>query len=142
MTRMSKKEIKEFLVPGTFTAKRASIKKRWSPHIVPIWFILDDWKGRMRNRVLRDIIFTTYKRSLKAKNIQHNNWVSICLDVQASLFSFVTIHGIRKIYYHSQNDLFKWATKIKVWYMEKSNIKVYGKRNSTKGTILRIKPTK
>lgn len=29
MTRMSKKEIKEFLVPGTFTAKRASIKKRW-----------------------------------------------------------------------------------------------------------------
>ncbi len=29
MTRISKKESKEFLVSGTFTAKRASIKKRW-----------------------------------------------------------------------------------------------------------------
>jgi hypothetical protein len=29
MLRMFKKEIKEFLVPGTFTAKHASIKKRW-----------------------------------------------------------------------------------------------------------------
>ena len=63
--------------------------------------------------------------------------------IRAPLFSFVTIHGIRKIYYHSQNDLFKWATKIMAWNMEKSNTKVYGKRNSTKGTILvRIKPTK
>jgi hypothetical protein len=83
------------------------------------------------------------KDRLKRKNIQHNNRISICIDDQAPLFSFVTIHGIRKIYYHSQNDLFKWATKITVWYMKKSNTKVYDKRNSTKGAILvRIKPTK
>ena len=29
MTRISKKEIKEFFVPGTFTANRVSIKKGW-----------------------------------------------------------------------------------------------------------------
>ena len=63
--------------------------------------------------------------------------------IRAPLFSFVTIHGIRKIYYHSQNDLFKGTTKITAWYIEKSNTKVYGKRNNTKGTILvRIKPPK
>jgi general stress protein 26 len=97
----------------------------------------------MRNGVLRDIIFNTYERSLKAKKYSTYYRVSICIDDQAPLFSFVTIHGIKKIYYHSQNDLFKWATKITVWYMKKSNTKVYDKRNSTKGAILvRIKPTK
>jgi hypothetical protein len=29
MTRISKKEIKEFFVPGTFTGNRILIKKRW-----------------------------------------------------------------------------------------------------------------
>jgi nitroimidazol reductase NimA-like FMN-containing flavoprotein (pyridoxamine 5'-phosphate oxidase superfamily) len=36
MTKMSKKEIKEFLMQNTFTAKLASIKKDGSPHVVPI----------------------------------------------------------------------------------------------------------
>jgi general stress protein 26 len=97
----------------------------------------------MRNGVLRDIVFITYERSLKAKNIQHNNRVSICVDDQTPQFSFVTIHGIGRIYHRNQNELFKWAAKIAVRYMGKSNAKIYGKRNSTKGTVLvRIKPTK
>lgn len=63
--------------------------------------------------------------------------------IRAPLFSFVIIYGIRKIYYHSQNDLFKWTAKITLRYTEKSNTKVYSERNSTKGAILvRIKPTK
>lgn len=51
--------------------------------------------------------FITHERSLKAKSIQYNNRVSICVNDQAPQFSFVTIHGIRKICYHKQNELFK-----------------------------------
>jgi nitroimidazol reductase NimA-like FMN-containing flavoprotein (pyridoxamine 5'-phosphate oxidase superfamily) len=42
MTEMSTKEIKRFLMQGTFTGKLATVKEDGSPHVVPIWFVLDD----------------------------------------------------------------------------------------------------
>jgi nitroimidazol reductase NimA-like FMN-containing flavoprotein (pyridoxamine 5'-phosphate oxidase superfamily) len=65
MTEMSKKEIRKFLMQGTFTGKLATIKKDGSPHVVPIWFVLDD-DNNSRGRV-GDIIFTTDNTSVKAK---------------------------------------------------------------------------
>jgi nitroimidazol reductase NimA-like FMN-containing flavoprotein (pyridoxamine 5'-phosphate oxidase superfamily) len=44
MTEMSKREIKQFLMRGTFTAKLATVKGDGGPHIVPIWFVLDNQK--------------------------------------------------------------------------------------------------
>lgn len=144
MTEMSKKETKKFLTQGTFTAKLATVKKDGSPHVVPIWFVLnDDQKNRTREGVVRDIVFTTYDGSLKARNIQRDNRVSICVDDQIPQFSFVTILGIAKIYHHKQYELFKWATKIARRYMGKNNAKVYGRKNSTEGAVLvRVKTTK
>lgn len=141
---MSQKEIKKFLMQGTFTAKLAIVKKDGSPHVVPIWFGLDDDRiNRTRERVISDIVFTTYDSSLKARNIRRDNRVSICVDDQTPQFSFVTIHGTAKIYHHKQNKLFKWATKIARRYMGKDNAEVCGKRNSTEDAVLvRIKPTK
>lgn len=143
MTEMSKREIKQFLMQGTFTAKLATVKDDGSPHVVPIWFILDNQKDRTSERAVGDIVFTTYDSSLKIRNIQRDNKVSICVDDQTPQFSFVTIFGRAKIYHLKQNELFKWATKIARRYMGKNNAEVYGKRNSTEGVILvRIKPTK
>jgi nitroimidazol reductase NimA-like FMN-containing flavoprotein (pyridoxamine 5'-phosphate oxidase superfamily) len=65
MTEMSKKEIRKFLMQGTFTGKLATIKKDGSPHVVPIWFVLND-DNNSRGRV-GDIIFTTDNTSVKAK---------------------------------------------------------------------------
>src|SRR5919197_66331 len=42
MTEMSKKEIKKFLIQRTLPGKLATVKKDGSPHVVPIWFIVDD----------------------------------------------------------------------------------------------------
>ena len=36
MAEMSKKEIRKFLMQGTFTGKLATVKKDGSSHIVPI----------------------------------------------------------------------------------------------------------
>jgi PPOX class probable F420-dependent enzyme len=127
---------------STFTAKLATVWKDGNLHVVPIWFVLDGQKSRRRERV-RDIVFTTYDNSFKARNIQHDNRVSICVDDQTPQFSFVTIHGITKICHHKQNELFKWATKIASRYMGKENAEAYGKRNSTEGEVLvRVKLTK
>jgi PPOX class probable F420-dependent enzyme len=142
MTEMSKKEIKKFLMQGTFTAKLATVKKDGSPHVIPIWFVLDNQKDQTRNGV-GDIVFTTYGSSLKARNIQHNRRVSVCIDDQTPQFSFVIIQGIAKIYYYKQKELFRWATKIARRYMGKENAEAYGRRNSTEGEVfVRIRPTK
>ena len=52
MTEMSNKEIKKFLMQGTFTGKLATVKKDESPHVVPIWFVLDEEKVRSTRKII------------------------------------------------------------------------------------------
>jgi PPOX class probable F420-dependent enzyme len=139
MTEMSKKEIRDFLMEGTFTGKLATVKKDGSSHVVPIWFVLDD----SDNDNTDNIVFTTNSTSVKAKNIQYNNRVSICIDDQTPPFSFVTVYGTAKLHHYKQDELLKWATKIAQRYMGKNNAEAYGRRNSVEGEVLvRIKPTR
>lgn len=126
---------------GTFTGKLATVKKDGSPHVVPIWFVLDS-RNKKNARVF-DIVFTTGSTSVKAKNIQRDNRVSICVDDQTPPFSFVTVYGIAKIHHYKQNMLFKLASQIALRYVGKDKAEEYGRRNSTKGEVLvRIKPKK
>ena len=67
MTEMSKREIKRFLMQGTLTGKLATVKKDNSPHIVPVWFVLDEIHKRRGGRGIGDIVFMTRIDSLKAK---------------------------------------------------------------------------
>lgn len=130
---MNQNEIKEFLMRGTYTAKLGTINKDGSPHITPIWFILDENDH---------IIFTTYFKSLKAKNLVRNSKVSICVDDQVPPFSFVIVNGIAKIMTNSR-DLLIWTTKIAERYMGKELSLDYGKRNAVEGElIIKVIPTK
>src|ERR671912_588683 len=103
MSEMTKDEIRNFLLQGTFTGKLGTINKNGSPHIVPIWFTLDNKDH---------ILFTTGDTSVKAKNIQRDNRVRLCIDDQVPLFSFVTIDGIAEIISNKSTEIYKWA-KIK-----------------------------
>lgn len=143
MAEMSKKEIKKFLMQGTFTGKLATIKRDGSSHIVPIWFVLDGGNKSGGSGRGDDIIFTTNGTSVKAKNIQHDKRVSICIDDQTPPFSFVIVYGTAKIHRCRHNELFRFATKIAQRYMGKDNAELYGRRNSAEGEVLvRIKPTR
>src|SRR5215211_4861496 len=141
MAEMSKKEIRKFLMQGTFTGKLATVKKDGSSHIVPIWFVLDGGKkSGGSHKGDHDIIFTTDGTSVKAKNIQRDNRVSICVDDQTPPFSFVIVYGTAKIHHYRQNELFRFATRIARRYMGKDNAEDYGRRNSAEGEVLvRIK---
>ncbi|MDQ5875555.1 MAG: PPOX class F420-dependent oxidoreductase [Thermoproteota archaeon] len=146
MAEMSKKEIRKFLMQGTFTGKLSTVKKDGSSHIVPIWFVLDGGKKKSatdRGAKDDDIIFTTNGTSVKARNIQRDSRVSICVDDQTPPFSFVVVYGTAKIHRHKQRELFRFATKIAQRYMGKENAELYGRRNSTEGEVLvRIKPNR
>lgn len=131
---MSMDEINNFLGRGTFTGKVATVRTDGRPHIAPVWFVLDD--------DTKDLVFTTGHTSLKAKNIQRDPRVSISVDDQTPLYSFVIVDGIAEIS-EQPDELLRWATKIAERYMGRNDAEVYGKRNSSKGELLiRIKPTK
>jgi PPOX class probable F420-dependent enzyme len=140
---MSKREIRKFLMQDTLTGKLATVKNDRSPHVVPIWFVLDDNNNSSSRGRAGDIIFTTDNTSVKAKNIQRDNRVSICVDDQTPPFSFVTVYGTAEIKNYKQNELLKWTTKIAQRYMGKDNAEAFGRRNSTEGEVLvRVKPTR
>jgi PPOX class probable F420-dependent enzyme len=145
MAAMSIEEIKKFLMQGTFTGKLATTKKDGSSHVVPVWFVFDsNNNGRLSEREKEgydDIIFTTNSGSTKARNIQRDNRVSICVDDQTPPFSYVVIYGTARIEHSQQTELFRFATKIAQRYMGKEVAELYGKRNSTEDEVLvRIKP--
>ena len=135
-------DIKKFLMKDTFTGKLATVKINESPHVVPIWFVVEEVNSRNKNKV-GNIYFTTGQESVKAKNIQRDSRVSICVDDQTPPFSFVSICGNAKLIPYKQKEVLKWATKIAERYMGKKNAKAYGERNSGEDEVLlRIRPTK
>ena len=134
MSEMTKVEIRNFLMQGTFTGKLGTINKNGTPHVVPIWFILDN---------KNNILFTTGNTSVKVKNIQRDKRVRLCVDDQTPLYSFVTIDGIAEIISGEPSIIFKWAKIIAARYMGNDKAEEYGKRNSSEDELLiKIKPTK
>ncbi len=133
MEKMNPDEINRFLMKGTFTGKLGTINKDGSSHITPIWYILDE------NNY---ITFTTYFKSVKAKNLIRDSRISICVDDQAPPFSFVLVNGSAKVFSQPE-DLLIWTTKISERYMGKELSLEYGKRNAIEGELLvKVIPTK
>lgn len=113
----------------------ATVRNNVSPHVAPIWIVLDEDSND-------DIILTTWNESIKGKNIIRDSRVSISVDDQKPPYSFVIVNGIAQISEEPPN-LLKWATRIAGRYMGKDNAESYGKRNSVKGELLiRVKATK
>ena len=138
MAKMSTEEMVRFLMQGTFTGKLATTRKDRGSHVVPIWFVLDNKNSRDE---IGDIVFIIYDKSVEAKNIKKDNRISICVDDQTPMFSFVTIFGTAKIIPYKQEEVLMWATKIAERYMGKEKADEYGRRNSSEGTVLvRITP--
>jgi|SoiMetStandDraft_5_1073268.scaffolds.fasta_scaffold25295_2 PPOX class probable F420-dependent enzyme len=134
MSEMTKDEIKKFLLQGTFTGKLGTINKDGTPHVVPIWYTVDEEDK---------IIFNTGDKSVKAKNIRRDNRVRLCVDDQVPLFSFVTIDGIAELISNEPGDVYKWAKIIAARYMGNDKSEAYGRRNSAEGELLiKIKPVR
>lgn len=64
-SRMSEAEVRAFLMGGDppHTGKLATTRKDGSPHVAPIWYVLDD-DG--------DIILTTGAKTLKGRTLRRD----------------------------------------------------------------------
>jgi len=131
---MTKDEIRNFLLQGTFTGKLGTINKEGRPHVIPIWYTLDEQDN---------IVFNTGGESVKAKNIKRDNRVRLYVDDQTPPFSFVIVDGTAQIEKGQPSETYKWAKIIAARYMGDDKSEEYGRRNSGEGEILvRIKPTR
>jgi PPOX class probable F420-dependent enzyme len=129
---MSDDERRAFLMQGTRTAKVATTRKDGSPHVTPIWFVLDG----------DDVIFTTHESSVKGKALTRDPKVSIAVDDQEPPYSFVMIDGTATLT-RDYDELVAWATKIGGRYMGADRAEEFGKRNGVDGELLvRVTPTK
>lgn len=132
MKEMTREECREFLLGGTKTGKLATIRNDGRPHVVPIWFDLDD----------DAVIFTTGDRSVKFMNMKRDPRVCITVDDQTPPYSYVMIEGTAS-FSQDPSELLRWATRIGGRYMGEGQAEAYGKRNSSPGeVIVRIIPTK
>lgn len=134
MSTMTKDEIRNFLLQGTLTGKLGTINKDGTPHVVSIWYTVDEEDN---------IVFNTGGKSVKAKNIRRDNRVRLCVDDQTPLFSYVLLDGIAQVQRAQTREIYKWAKIIAARYMGDDKSEAYGKRNSGEGEILvKIKPVR
>ena len=132
MKKMTKDESKEFLMKGTKTGNLATVKPDGTPHVVPIWFFLDG----------DDLVFTTGRVSVKAKNMKRDPRVCLSIDEQMPPYAFAQIEGIAT-FSEDPEEMLHWATRIGGRYMGDDKAEAFGKRNAVPGELLvRINPTK
>src|ERR1700749_2984277 len=115
---MSKIEWQEFVTYGTRTAKLAVVRKDGSPHVVPVWFVLDG----------DDILLTTGRHTVKGKAILRDPRVAICVEDDDPPFAFVSIRGDAEVV-DDTDALLRYATLIGARYMGPRRAKEFGERN-------------
>lgn len=129
---MKKHEYLEFLSEGTRTAHLSTTRKDGSPHVMPVWFVMDGDKP----------VFTTGADTVKGKNILRNPEVCISVDDPNPPYSFVQIRGTAEVSTDLE-EMLKWTTLIGERYMGKENAMLFGKRNAVEGELLvKVTPLK
>jgi PPOX class probable F420-dependent enzyme len=129
MHTMSKDEWHEFVMSGGRTGKLAVVRADGSPHVVPIWFVLDTSGDEDY------VIFNTGENSVKGKALRRDPRFSLCVDDEAPPFSYVTIAAEAEIS-EDLDEMLPWAIKIGGRYMGEDVAEQFGKRNAVKGELL------
>jgi PPOX class probable F420-dependent enzyme len=131
--RMSDEEVRAFLSSGTRTGKLATVRPDGSPHVAPIWFVLDDDGA---------IVFNTGRETVKGRALRRDPRVSICVDDEKPPFAYVRVDGVAELS-EDLEAMLPWSTRIAARYMGEARAEAYGRRNAVAGEMLvRVRPTK
>jgi PPOX class probable F420-dependent enzyme len=127
---MTPEEIRAFLLQGTRTAKLATTARDGSPHVMPVWFVLDG----------EDIVFNTGKETAKGRHLSRDPRVALVVDDEAPPFSFVHIRGTASIS-EDLDEVRRSATEIAERYMGAERAEEFGRRNGVPGElVVRVTP--
>ncbi|MGI5330826.1 PPOX class F420-dependent oxidoreductase [Actinomadura nitritigenes] len=125
MEIMTDSEWRAFVLEGTRTGKAGVTRKDGTPHVTPIWFVLDG----------DDLLFTTYHESIKARVLARDPRLSVCVDDQTPPYSYVMMQAEARLT-EDLDELRKWATAIGARYMGEDRAEEFGARNAVPGEYL------
>ncbi|MET9446722.1 PPOX class F420-dependent oxidoreductase [Streptomyces cinerochromogenes] len=123
--KMTDEEWRAFVSDGTRTGKLCTVRTDGSPHVAPIWFLLDG----------DDLVFTTGKETVKGRNLARDGRVALCVDDDRPPFHFTVLNGRARLS-EDLADLRLWATRIAARYMGEDRAEEYGARNGVAGELL------
>jgi PPOX class probable F420-dependent enzyme len=122
---MTEEVWRAFITEGTRTGKLSTVRADGSPHIAPMWFLLDG----------ADLVFTTERETVKAHNLLRDDRAALCVDDERPPYSYVALRGRVEIS-EQPGPLLDWATSIAARYMGEERAGEFGKRNSVPGMLL------
>jgi PPOX class probable F420-dependent enzyme len=125
MTTMSENEWRAFVSTGTRTGKAALTRKDGSPHVTPVWFVVDG----------SDVYFNTAVNSLKGRILRRDPRIAICVDDQEPPYSYVIMQGKAELS-EDLDEMRDWATRIGGRYMGVDKAEEFGARNAVPGEYL------
>jgi PPOX class probable F420-dependent enzyme len=129
MYNMNRDEWLAFVLHGTRTGKLAVVRKDGSPHVAPIWFLVDATdEGDF-------LVFTSDGSSVKTHALRRDPRISLCVDTDEPPFSFVQFRAEATIS-EDLDELLKWATRLGGRYMGADQAEAFGKRNAVPGELL------
>ncbi|WP_112467659.1 PPOX class F420-dependent oxidoreductase [Streptomyces triticisoli] len=123
--KMTDDEWRAFVSYGTRTGKLSTVRADGSPHVAPIWFLLDG----------NDIVFNTGKETVKGRNLARDGRVALCVDDDRPPFSFVVLQGHARLS-EDLDGVRQWATRIGSRYMGEERGEEFGARNGVPGELL------
>ncbi|GHG28785.1 PPOX class F420-dependent enzyme [Streptomyces zaomyceticus] len=122
---MTDEQWRAFVSAGTRTGKLATVRDDGSPHVVPIWFLLDG----------DSFVFNTGKDTVKGRNLARDGRVSLCVDDDRPPFAFVSLSGQAELS-EDPAELRHWAGRIGARYMGADRADEFGERNGVPGELL------
>jgi PPOX class probable F420-dependent enzyme len=127
---MNADEQRKFLSSGTRTAKLATTMPDGSPHVMPVWFVLED----------DELVFNTGADTVKGRNLARDPRTSVLVDDERPPFAFVHMRG-RVSLSEDPDELLRTATEIAGRYTGADRAAEFGARNAVPGElIVRFRP--
>jgi PPOX class probable F420-dependent enzyme len=131
--KMTDDEWRAFVSHGTRTATLSTVRADGSPHIAPVWFLLD---GDTH------LIFNTGKGTVKGRNLARDGRIALCVDDDRPPFAYVVIQGQAELI-EDLPQVRESATRIAARYMGEERAEEFGARNGVPGELLvRVRITK
>jgi PPOX class probable F420-dependent enzyme len=129
---MTTDEWREFVSHGTRTGKAGVMTGDGTPHVTPVWFLLDG----------DDLVFTTHESSVKGNALRRDPRVCVCVDDDTPPFSFVSMWGKASLS-EDPGEVRRWAGELGGRYMGADRAEEFGERNGGPGEMLvRVRITK
>ncbi len=122
---MTDEQWRAFVSAGTRTGKLATVRADGSPHIAPVWFLVDG----------DDLVFTTGRDSVKGRNLARDGRMMLCVDDDRPPFAYAMLRG-RASLSEDLAEVRAWATRIAARYMGEERAAEYGARNGVPGELL------